>query len=69
MEQFKIKTLEILVNNLQIIYVAVGALIYSYLEYRLGDSSHGSLIGFLRYYFKKKSTCEHVESEPPQAEQ
>ncbi len=38
-----------------IILMSIGAVIYSYMEYRLGESRHKSFIGFLKYFIKRNN--------------
>ena len=46
--------LAFLVENRTVILFGCGAILYSGLEYFMGEGSHGSLIGFLKFLMKKK---------------
>lgn len=54
MIEIKNALIHLIVNNLQVIIFAIGALLYSCLEYFLGEGKHGSLIGLIKYLMKKK---------------
>ncbi len=44
-----------LVENKTVILMGCGFILYSALEYSMGEGDHGSLIGFIKFVMKKKN--------------
>lgn len=55
-EKFLIEfLLAFLIENKTVVLMGLGFILYSALEYFLGEGNHGSVVGFLKYLVKRKN--------------